>query len=89
MGKPITNEQKQAFREFCREQQDEEQHGYFCLCHFDEFDRTLDDGEPLWEFHAANHQPDDTHDILELFGSVDDEFVIEQHGYDEFYAVPV
>lgn len=89
MGKPITDDQKLEFLRFCEEIQDEENNsGYFCLCHHDEFERTRENGEPLWEFHAANHKPEHSHDIYELFESVSDRFVIEQHGYDDFYAVP-
>lgn len=85
MAKPITDEQKAEFRAFCGECCDEGG-GYFSLCGVPLFDETKDDGEPLWECHAANHDPDDTHDIFELFGEMSDEFLIEQDGYEDFFV---
>ena len=87
MAKPITQQQIDDFRAFCKETLAEDDSGYFS--HYDEFDKETEDGDPLWEFHATNYDPPETHDIFELFTSVDDEFQIEQHGYDEFYVVPV
>jgi hypothetical protein len=87
MAKPITPEIIEEFRSFCEERIGDEQSGYFCLCHFDPFEDETEDGDPLWEFHASNHDPDDTYDIYELFHSLE-EYAIEQHGYNEFYVVP-
>jgi hypothetical protein len=105
MGKTISDETKEEFREFCRKRvadaQEEAQEeglseadvaaegGVFGTDDFAPFTETDEDEEPLWEFHASNYNPDTTHDIYELFESVNDEFLIEQHGYDDFVIVPV
>lgn len=89
MAKPITQQQIDDFRAFCKKTLADDDSGYFTIGDFEEFEEETEDGEPLWEFHAANYDPPETHDILELFTSVSDEFQIEQHGYDEFYVVPV
>lgn len=88
MAKPITDEQREEFRTFCAEcvDEDEDGCGYFSLCGVPLFEETLDDGTNLWECHAQNYDPDETHDILELFGMMADEFLIEQDGYEDFYV---
>lgn len=90
MSKPITEEQTKAFREYCASEvleAMEEENGvaYFTIESYDPFEETLEDGEPLWEFHASNYEPDTSHDIYELFRSVSDEFEIEEEGYGSFF----
>jgi hypothetical protein len=81
MGLPITKEQTDAFRAECAEAlRDGDGYG--------PFNEERPDGTPLWEFHAANYNPESSHDIYELFQSVNDEYVIEEHGYGKFYVVP-
>jgi hypothetical protein len=90
MGKPITQAQKNEFRRFCRDlQQGEDNSGYFTIEDYEPFQADERRNGPLWEFHASNYNPSTSHDIFELFESVKDEFTIEQHQYDEFYAIPV
>ena len=88
MAKPITQEQKDEFRAFCEEAVTESEHGcgYFSLCAVPLFDEETEDGTNLWECHAQNYDPDNTHDIFELFGEVADEFRIERDGYEDFFV---
>jgi hypothetical protein len=79
MSKPITDNQKADFLAFCKQQTDER----FCLCHFEAFEETDEDEEPLWELGDWG---DDTYDVYELFASVQPEFSIEQQGHDTFYV---
>ena len=81
MAKPIPDEIKQQFLAFCRERY--EDGGEFSTFCFEPLSGEDEDGDPLWEFHAANYAPD-SHDIYELFESVQPEFVIEEHGHDDF-----
>ncbi len=85
MAKPIPEAIKQEFLAFVRERHADG--GEFSLQCFERFEEEDEDGNPLWEFHARNHDPDDTHDIFELLGSVQPAFTIEQHGYDDFVIV--
>lgn len=87
MGLPIPASVIKAFRRFCANTlRRKHEPGYFNLTHFPEFDRRQPNHHPLWEFHAANYNPDDTYDILELFESVSDQYTVEQHQYDEFWV---
>jgi len=86
MSKPITEEQIAEFRAFCEEQlNDDEDSGVasFSLCGVPMCEEMLDDGVTcLWE---SCPDSDESHDIVELFGEVSDEYVIEQDGYEDFY----
>ena len=72
MSKPIPTETREAFTEFLNEQEDE----FFC---WGDVEDALELESEEWEFHAANHDPDTTHDIYELFDGR-----VEQHGCDDF-----
>ncbi len=78
MGKPITQEQTDAFRIACRKAVDERD-GYLT---YDDFSATFheedENGESLWEFHGDDHNSTLTHDLYELFEIVADEFDIER-----------
>ena len=88
MPKTISDKTKKAFLEFCRERL--LIGGGFTTSEFAPFNKTKRDGEPAWEFHAANYTPD-SFDIYELLASVSEltggKLVVEVHGYDEFYVV--
>jgi hypothetical protein len=87
MAKPIPQERKDEFLAFCRERyEDEDILGAFSLECLDFIRDEDEEGNELWEFHAANYQPETSHDIYELFESVQPEFVIETHGHDDFYV---
>jgi hypothetical protein len=85
MAKPISDEIKKEFLEFCRERYAEGINSFSTIC-FEPFNAE-NNGDPVWEFHAANYNPEETHDICELFASVQPEFEIETHGYDHFVIV--
>jgi len=89
MGKPITPDQIQRFREFCREQIAEGE-PFFTVQDAWNWDlRTFTPDHAQWEFHTADYNPETSYDIYELFGSVADEFQIVEHGYDDFEIVPI
>jgi len=84
MAKPITAEDTAAFREYCREQLAAEEDGvvYFTIESYGPFQEETEDGWSLWDFCPDG---DDSHDILELFESVSDEFEIEEEGHGSFF----
>jgi hypothetical protein len=89
MAKPLTEEQIRDFELFCEETlMNEDDPGYFCLSQYEPFEEMCeDDSQPLFEFHAANHDPAYSHDLYELFASMK-RFEVEVHGHDEFWVVP-
>ena len=82
--KTITQEDVDAFREEIAECLGEDGTGSFSLCAIDLFDEEDAEGEPIWECFAENHQPEGKKDIFELFGEFENEFLIEQDGYEDF-----
>lgn len=89
MAKKIPEKIKKAWASFCKERlvidsegmADEDADGSFSIECLD----FLGDTEK-WEFHASNHNPNDTYDFYELFWSAKG-YCVEEHGYDDFYVV--
>lgn len=80
MSKPIDKEQAQAFRDHLSKLIDEADGNTGILVTDATEDSFFDDE---WEFGSVD---EDNHDILELFEIVDDEFLIEQDGYESFFV---
>lgn len=82
MAKPIQNEEIAAFREHCRvfyaeQLEDGDTAVYWTI----ESCPMLADSEE-WDFDPTD---DETHDILELFEAVGDEFEFEEEGHGSFF----
>jgi len=79
MAKPLPQEAKDAFLEFCKDAR-ENQGGWICLNNFEL------DGEI--EFHAKNYDPANSYDWYELFDSLNEHgLAIEVHGHEDFLVV--
>ena len=95
MAKTITDEQKKEFREWCRAEceGDDENSTYFSVESCPVTQDGDKDGESLWVYHDtdgdASGERDTTYDVYELFESVNDEFYIEEDGWDSFIVTPL
>ena len=79
MAKTITEQQITDFREACEAAVEED--GYLTIESLPEEFQTEE-----WEFHAANYNPEDTHDFYELFEKVSDQYTLEEEGYGSFFV---
>lgn len=83
MAKPITPEDTHEFREHLRECVAPGETEYWTDASYDAFSAVDENDIEIWEY-----APDDaeTKDILELFESVANEFIIEEEGHNSFYV---